>query len=129
VLTFTLHDTQVLVKNNKNPLITTNFATPVSRARLVPAGVDLNLVLDLRKAQSATHQVVAGENGAARLEIDFPAGDYPLEPGRFEPQTGAYRGKGSRAGTEAEAPDSLEDAPPAAKPKAGEDKGVGPPTP
>lgn len=130
VLTFTLHDAQVLVKNNKNPLITTHFATPVSRARLVPAGADLNLVLDLRKVQAATHQVVPGENGSARLEIDFPAGDYPLEPGRFEPQAGAaYRGKGSRAGGEADTPDTLDNDPPAAKPKPGDDKSVGPPAP
>ena len=129
-LTFTLHDAQVLVKNNKNALITTHFATPVSRARLVPAGADINLVLDLRKAANATHQVVPGDNGSARLEIDFPAGDYPLEPGRFEPPAGAPYRKGSNAG-EAEAPETIDNGPPPATPKAGsgEPKGAGPPTP
>ena len=127
-LTFTLHDAQVLVKNNKNPLITTHFATPVSRARLVPAGVDLNLVLDLRKAQVATHQVVPGDNGSARLEIDFPACDYPLEPGRFEPPSGTMsRGKGSHAGDEMESPETVDDSPPAAGPRPPKD--VGPPAP
>jgi len=130
-LTFTLHDAQVLVKNNKNPLITTHFATPVSRARLVPAGADVNLVLDLRKAANATHQVVPGDNGSARLEIDFPAGEYPLEPGRFEPQAGSASRKGAHAGGEAEAPDTIDDEPAAAPPKSGSGapKGAGPPTP
>src|SRR6266545_1079784 len=91
-LTYTLRGAQVLVRNNKNALITTHFSTPVARARLVPAGSDLNLVIELRKSVSATHQVVAGDNGSARLEIDFPAGDYPLASGFFEPPPGAvYR--------------------------------------
>jgi hypothetical protein len=79
------------VRNNRNALITTHFATPVARARLVPAGSDLNLVIDLRKSVNATHRVVAGDNGTARLEIDFPAGDYPLAPGLYEPPPGVYR--------------------------------------
>src|SRR5216683_3180036 len=33
LLTFTLHGAQVIVRNNKNALITTHFATPVARAR------------------------------------------------------------------------------------------------
>jgi hypothetical protein len=129
-LTFTLHDAQVLVKNNRNALITTHFATPVSRARLVPAGNDINLVLDLRKAANATHQVVAGENGSARLEIDFPAGDYPLEPGRFEPVAGSPGRKGGGSG-ESEAPETIDDEAPPPAPKGGsaEPKGAGPPTP
>jgi hypothetical protein len=129
-LTFTLHDAQVLVKNNKNALITTHFSTPVSRARLVPAGNDINLVLDLRKVASATHQLVAGDNGSARLEIDFPAGDYPLEPGRFEPQAGGSYRRGA-GGSDSEAPETIDDVPPPAPPKAGsaEPKGAGPPTP
>jgi hypothetical protein len=127
-ITYTLHDAQVLVRNNKNALITTHFSTPVSRARLVPAGNDLNLVLDMRKAANATHQVVPGENGAARLEIDFPAGDYPLEPGRFEPPQGGMP-RGSRGG-ESEAPDTIDDQPaaPAPAPRS-PDKSVGPPAP
>src|SRR5262249_31956389 len=39
-LVYTLHGAQVLSRNNKNALITTHFATPVARARLVPAGLD-----------------------------------------------------------------------------------------
>ncbi len=102
-LTYTLRSAQVLVRNNKNALITTHFSTPVARARLVPAGPDLNLVIDLRASVNATHQVVSANNGGARLEIDFPAGDYPLAPGLFEPPPGAVfrSGPGSR-GTGAE---------------------------
>src|SRR5579859_2833280 len=88
-LVFKLRGAQVLSRNNKNALITTHFATPVARARLVPAGLDLDLVIDLRKAVEPTHQVVAADNGSVRLEIDFPAGDYPLVPGLYEPPAGA----------------------------------------
>ena len=49
-------------------------------------GPTCELLIDLRQAASATQKIVAGENGGARLEVDFPAGDYPPAPGLFEPQ-------------------------------------------
>jgi hypothetical protein len=85
MLIYVLHDTRVPVRNNRNPLITTHFATPVGRARLLAAGADVELLIDLRKNTSAAHKMVPGENGGARLEVDFPAGDYPPAPGLFEP--------------------------------------------
>ena len=96
-LVYTLRGAQVLSRNNKNALITTHFSTPVARARLVPAGFDLELVIDLRKGVEATHQVVAADNGTVRLEIDFPPGDYPLAPGLYEPPEGtSFRSRGAR---------------------------------
>ena len=85
MLVYVLHDARVPVRNNRNALITTHFSTPVGRARLLSTGPDVELLIDLRQAASATHKVVAGENGSARLEVDFPAGDYPPVPGLFEP--------------------------------------------
>ncbi len=85
MLVYVLHDARVLVRNNRNALLTTHFNTPVGRARLVTSGRDLELVIDLRAAANATQKVVAGEGGSARLEVDFPAGDYPPMPGMFEP--------------------------------------------
>jgi AMIN domain-containing protein len=125
-LVFKLRGAQVLSRNNKNPLITTNFATPVARARLVPAGLDLDLVIDLRKAVEATHQVVAGDNGTARLEIDFPAGDYPLVPGLYQPPAGARRSDRDEVYDELppEAPAPSTAPTPAAPPT-----GAGPPNP
>jgi hypothetical protein len=85
VLVYVIRDARVPVRNNRNALITTHFPTPVGRARLLSAGPDIELLIDLRQAASATHKVVAGENGGARLEVDFPAGDYAAAPGLFEP--------------------------------------------
>jgi hypothetical protein len=113
-LVYTLHGAQVLSKNNKNALITTHFATPVARARLIPAGLDLDLVIDLRKAVDATHQIVAADNGTVRLEIDFPPGDYPLAPGLYEPPAGgpARSGRGSQP----DAPETIDETPEAPAP-------------
>jgi len=91
MLVYVIHDARVPVRNNRNALITTHFATPVGRARLLAAGADVELIIDLRKSVSATQKIVAGENGGARLEVDFPAGDYPPVPGMFEPP--AARGR------------------------------------
>ena len=127
-LVYTLRGAQVLSRNNKNALITTHFSTPVARARLLPAGTDVELVIDLRKGVEPTHQVVAGDNGTARLEIDFPPGDYPPVPGLFEPPPGGRRsGRASKD-------DGWDDAPadePAATPPAGapSPNGAGPPAP
>ena len=78
-LSFTLKGAEVLAKNNKNALVTTHFSTPMNRARLVPVKGDVELVIELRKPVNVTQQVVPGENGAARLEVDFPAGDFPAD--------------------------------------------------
>ena len=105
MLVYVLHDARVPVRNNRNALITTHFPTPVGRARLLSAGPDVELLIDLRQAASATHKVVAGENGGARLEVDFPAGDYPPVPGLFEPPAATGRAR------EAEAPEVNDQAP------------------
>jgi hypothetical protein len=90
-LVYVIHDARVPVRNNRNALITTHFPTPVGRARLLSAGPDVDLVIDLRQAASATHKVVAGENGGVRLEVDFAAGEYPPAAGLFEPPAAKAR--------------------------------------
>jgi hypothetical protein len=113
-IVYTLHGAQVLSRNNKNALITTHFATPVARARLVPAGLDLDLIIDLRKAVDATHHVVAADNGTVRLEIDFPPGDYPLAPGLYEPPPGGPLRP--ERGSKGDAPETIDEAPEAPAP-------------
>ena len=132
-IVYTLRGAQVLSRNNKNALITTHFATPVARARLVPSGTDVDLVIDLRKAVEATHQVVAGDNATARLEIDFPPGDYPLAPGLYEPPPGgaSRSGRGSRGQNSDDQFPADEPLPPSSTvpPATTGNTGVGPPTP
>jgi hypothetical protein len=104
-LVYLIHDARVPVRNNRNALITTHFPTPVGRARLLSAGPDVELVIDLRQAGSATYKVVAGENGGARLEVDFAAGEYPATPGLFEPPAAKARMReGDEPGASDQAP-------------------------
>jgi hypothetical protein len=92
-LTYILRGARIVVRNNTNPLITTHFSTPVDRARLVRAGEDLDFVVDLRADAGPTYEIVATEEGAARLEVTFPAGDYPQGGARrFEPPASRDRG-------------------------------------
>jgi hypothetical protein len=99
-LVYVIHDARVPVRNNRNSLITTHFATPVGRARLLAAGGDVELIIDLRQAASASQKIVAGDNGGVRLEVDFPAGDYPPVPGLYDPPAAKER---AREGDETEA--------------------------
>lgn len=115
MLIYVIRDARVPVRNNRNALITTHFATPVGRARLLKAGRDVELIIDLRKNASATQKVVAGENGGARLEVDFPAGDYPPTPGLFDPP--AAKGRSRDA-----------DEPAASEPAPAPAQGVAPPS-
>lgn len=98
-VTYTLRGANVPVRNNRNPLITTHFVTPVARARLVPTAADVDLVIELRGDVAPTHQVVSSEGGGARLEVDFPAGDFPpVAEGTGQPEaapSGASRSEES----------------------------------
>jgi hypothetical protein len=93
VLTYVIHDARVPVRNNRNSLITTHFATPVGRARLLSAGADVELIIDLRQPASPSQKIVNGDNGGVRLEVDFPAGDYPPAPGLYDPPVAKGRSR------------------------------------
>ncbi len=75
-LTYVLKGAHVDRRNNLNPLVTVHFNTPVTRARLVPAGKNLNFVLELRADVTPTYKVVPGKDGTSLLVIDFPKGKY-----------------------------------------------------
>jgi hypothetical protein len=75
-LTYVLKGAHVLKRNNENALVTVHFNTPVTRARLLPAGGDLHFVVDLRQNVKPTWKLVPAKDGATVLEIDFPGGDY-----------------------------------------------------
>jgi hypothetical protein len=74
----------------------------------------VELIIDLRQSASATQKVVAGENGGARLEVDFPAGDYPPVPGLFEPSAAKGRSHESDEPDPSETPPGRGGSPPAA---------------
>jgi hypothetical protein len=102
-LVYVIHDARVPVRNNRNSLITTHFATPVGRARLLTAGGDVELIIDLRQAASASQKIVAGDNGGVRLEVDFPAGNYPPTPGLYDPPAAKGRSRDDDGAEDGEA--------------------------
>jgi hypothetical protein len=75
-ITYVLKGAHVMKRNNTNPLVTLHMNTPVASARLVPAGSDLEFVVALRAAGTPTWRVTQSNDGASRLEIDFPKGTF-----------------------------------------------------
>jgi len=71
---YTLKNAKVVVRNNLHPLLTREFASVVTSARLVPdkKAKATKLVIELREVVEPTHRMVAGQDGAM-LEVSFPA--------------------------------------------------------
>jgi hypothetical protein len=79
-LVFILKGAELGRSNDSNSLETVHFNTPVLRARLVPAGKDLRLVVVLRADATPTLKSVAAKDNGSIVQIDFPQGTY-LPPG------------------------------------------------
>jgi len=71
-LTFTLRGVSVPKKNNLNPLVATHFDTILESARLVQSGKNTELVVVLRRAGTASTQVVRAGDGAV-VEVHLTA--------------------------------------------------------
>jgi len=95
-LKFVLKGAEVLNPMNEGALVTAHFNTPVVRARLVPAGHDLNLMVELRADVVPQMKIVAAKDNGAMLQIDFPQGAY-LPPGANDPVPDATSGAAASA--------------------------------
>jgi hypothetical protein len=84
-LAYWLKGASVPVHNNRNPLLTKHFNTPVVRAQLAPVRGGVRLLIALRATAAPVHRVRPIEGGGAVLEIDFPAGKYAVEPPSASP--------------------------------------------
>jgi hypothetical protein len=71
-VTYTLKGARVVIRNNRNPLLTAHFASIVESARLVSDKKATRLVVQLREEAAPSHRMVSRGRGAA-LEVDFPA--------------------------------------------------------
>jgi hypothetical protein len=80
VITYVLKGAHINRYNNTNALVTVHFNTPVSRARLVPAGNDLHFIVELRAAATPTFKMVDNADRSAMLTIDFAKGDFTNAP-------------------------------------------------
>jgi hypothetical protein len=80
--TVVLKEVRVDRRNNRNPLVTLHFNTPVTSARVVPHGRNLWLVVDLRANVTPTVTMASGDasnEAEVVLRVGFPKGDY-LQP-------------------------------------------------
>jgi len=67
---------RIHMRNNRRPLETRFFATPVRRARLRPRGRNVALVLEMRAAIDPQVSDTTGADGFHFVRVDFPAGDW-----------------------------------------------------
>jgi hypothetical protein len=71
-VSFVLPEVQIGVRNNTNPLVTTHFDTPVSRAGLTRGKDAAVLVVELREAATLSHRVIDGPRGTMVLVVEAP---------------------------------------------------------
>lgn len=70
-LDYLLKETQVSLRNNRNPLVLTHFDTPVERAQLLKRGGDVVFRLEMKRAAEPAHEIVRLQDGGFSLRIEF----------------------------------------------------------
>jgi hypothetical protein len=75
-IVYRLRGAAIVGVTNELPLVTGFYTTPVDRAQLLPAGADLDLVIDLREVVTPTSAVVETPRGIV-LWVDFPKSTRP----------------------------------------------------
>jgi hypothetical protein len=103
LLNFVLKGAHVDRRNNYNPLVTVDFNTPVSSARLVSHGRDLWFVVELRSNVTPSVSMEATKDGGAMLRIEFPKGDYLPAQAAAAPTAAAPASTPAPASTDAAA--------------------------
>lgn len=69
-LEYTMQQTRVTLRNNRNPLLAQHFDSVVQSARLVPTGKNLKLVIQLRRDAEQVSRLVRHATGAT-LEVEL----------------------------------------------------------
>jgi hypothetical protein len=77
-ITLYFNDASVYLSNNRNPLVTIHFNTPVRRAYLKHRMKTAELVMELKVDAEASIKQFADGDGYHYLFVDFPAGQYPV---------------------------------------------------
>ncbi len=72
-----LGSAKVFLSNNRNPLVTTHFNTPLKRAYLKKRRKALELILILKVKASPNIVQTTDQDGYNYLFVDFPPGNYP----------------------------------------------------
>lgn len=69
---YTMSDSRILIRNNKNPLNLEHFPTPAKRATLVARDGDVELVVELKSEVALSHRFADNPDGTVSLHIDLP---------------------------------------------------------
>lgn len=75
-----LQNTGVHLRNNRRPLETRYFNSPVSRIVVEPRGRNLAIVIELRGEATPRVYTEAGQNGFHFVFAEFPAGNWAPTP-------------------------------------------------
>lgn len=75
-LIYRLPNSVISTRNNRNPLVTSHFNTPVATAFLRRAGRDVELVIVLRAEVQPNVTNSSGADGLQFVFIDFPSGNW-----------------------------------------------------
>lgn len=89
-LSYVLDGVHTDIQNHRNPLELVYHNTPVLRAKLRPSKQDTEVLLEMRADVKPKVQVVDLPGGGARVEFEFAAGNYAVEPEPL-PGEGAVR--------------------------------------
>jgi hypothetical protein len=104
---------QVPKRNDRRPLVTSFWNTPVQEAHLENRGAHVELILTLRAPATPSSRLVPAGDGSAVLHVTFPAGSY-LPGGQATP--GAETASPSEAGPHDAAPSEAPTNPPDRRP-------------
>ena len=77
-LYLTFKNAKVHLANNRNPLVTIHFNTPVRRTYLKRARKSVELAVEYKVSTQAAITQFSDKDGYNYLFIDFPAGQYPI---------------------------------------------------
>ena len=77
-VTLTFKNAKVHLSNNRNPLVTTHFNTPLKRAYLKRHKKSTELVLELKVNTTPEISQMTDADGYQYLFVDFAPGNYPL---------------------------------------------------
>ncbi|MBN2716743.1 MAG: hypothetical protein JXX14_12895 [Deltaproteobacteria bacterium] len=73
----TFHNTSVFLYNNRNPLVTQHFNTPVARINLKKRKKTTELILSMKTEAAPSVSQLTDADGYNYLFIDFGPGNYP----------------------------------------------------
>ena len=84
-VTVSFDNAKVYLSNNRNPLVTSYFNTPLQRAYLKKRNKQLDLILELKVSTSPKISSESDSDGYRYLFVDFAPGDYPIDTSPVNP--------------------------------------------